>query len=285
MKRFRNLVAQSISSIAQSSVFLPSRFNRSTSTDFVDIDAPRTATSIDSEIGVRRNVVPLVDPTKVTRLGLLIDQPVPEEQVESDETTLESAAGAESTEGDLPYDDAEFADAVLEMEVEGAIDETWQDHGKAYLEDVKEISKILKSMRVRDICAVDTSAKTSSFDYMMFGTCEGSRHIHLSAWAVQESDRVHRISKVKRRRTDETWDVVPVGRILVNLMTESVRSDLSLERKWVVTASMDPLQFANSPVSEGRQTKAHGLWTLTLNLQDLEDFEVDYCKDTLLRQR
>ncbi|KAH9580103.1 hypothetical protein LSM04_008175 [Trypanosoma melophagium] len=184
----------------------------------------------------------------------------------------------------LPYDDEIFADMILGMEVEGAIDETWQDAGKALIEDVEEIVEVLRSLKVRDICAIDVSSKTSNFDYMIFGSCEGPRHIHLAAWAVQEADSLKRISKIRRKQSDHTWEAIPVGRIIVNLMQESIREELSLERKWSVTKSMDPLNMANAPVSEGRQVRAHGLWTLTLNLQDLEDFEVDYCKDTLMRQ-
>ncbi|TPP43310.1 Oligomerization domain family protein [Leishmania donovani] len=184
----------------------------------------------------------------------------------------------------LPYDDERFAEMLLEMEVNGVIDEAWQDAKKARMEDVKEIADILSSLKVRDLCCIDVSEKTSNFDYMMFGTCEGARHIHLAAWAVQDADKVHRISKIKRKQTDELWEVVPVGRIVVNLMVESFREEMTLERKWAVTRSMDPLAAANAPISEGRQVKAHGLWTLTLNLQDLEDFEVDYCKDILMRQ-
>lgn len=184
----------------------------------------------------------------------------------------------------LPYDDEQFAETLLKMEVDGVIDETWQDAHRAHLEDVKEIKAVLQSLKVRDICCIDVSSKTGSFDYIMFGTCEGSRHIHLAAWAAQEADSMKRVSKIKRQQTDELWEVVPIGRILLNLMVESLREDLTLERKWAVTRSMDPLQAANAPVSESRQVRAHGLWTLTLNLQDLEAFEVDYCKDTLLRQ-
>ncbi|KPI90174.1 hypothetical protein ABL78_0692 [Leptomonas seymouri] len=184
----------------------------------------------------------------------------------------------------LPYDDERFAEMLLEMEVNGVIDETWQDARKAHIEDVKEIASILASLKVRDMCCIDVSEKTSNFDYMMFGTCEGPRHIHLAAWAAQDADKVHRISKIKRKQTDELWEVVPIGRIVLNLMVESFREEMTLERKWVVTRSMDPLAAANAPISEGRQVKAHGLWTLTLNLQDLEDFEVDYCKDILMRQ-
>nr|CCM17596.1 hypothetical protein, conserved [Leishmania guyanensis] len=184
----------------------------------------------------------------------------------------------------LPYDDERFAEMLLEMEVNGVIDETWQDANRARLEDVKAIADILTSLKVRDLCCIDVSEKTSNFDYIVFGTCEGARHIHLAAWAVQDADRVHRVSKIRRKRTDELWEVVPVGRIVVNLMVESFREEMTLERKWAVTRSMDPLGAANAPISEGRQVKAHGLWTLTLNLQDLEDFEVDYCKDILMRQ-
>ncbi|RNF22208.1 hypothetical protein TcG_02308 [Trypanosoma cruzi] len=190
----------------------------------------------------------------------------------------------DSGEGSLPYDDELFAEMLLKMEVEGAIDETWQDARKAHIEDVIELLEVLRSLKVRDICAIDVSAKTSNFDYMLVGTCEGPRHIHLAAWAVQEADSLKRISKIKRKQTDHTWEVVPVGRIIVNLMQEPLREEMALERKWAVTKCMDPLTAANAPVSEGRQVKAHGLWTLTLNLQDLEDFEVDYCKDVLMRQ-
>lgn len=184
----------------------------------------------------------------------------------------------------LPYDDERFAEKILEMEVDGALDELWQDARKAHIEDVKEISNVLRDLKVRDVCAIDVSQKTSSFDYMIVGTCEGPRHIHIAAWAVQEADKLKRVSKVQRKKTDLLWEVVPVGRIVVNLMQESYRKQVNIERKWVVTKSMDPLQAANAPISEGRQVKAHGLWTLTLNLQDLEDFEVDYCKDVLMSQ-
>lgn len=186
---------------------------------------------------------------------------------------------------ELPFDDEEFAETILAMEVEGALDEAWQDSKKAHLEDVKELVEVLKEMRVRNIAAIDVSQKTSNFDYLVNGTCEGARHIHLAAWAVSEADKNHRVAKIPRQKTDHLWEVVAVGRIVVNLMQESYRNEINLERKWAVTKSMDPLQFAQAPVSEGRHSRAHGLWTLTLNLQDLEDFEVDYCKDVLLSQR
>lgn len=275
-----------------------------TISDFVDI-LPSTVSESAKEdvLGVSRNTSPGMGP--FTRLGLTPEPFSPNRgsafSRNSSQSTnslpLGSLAGEEkevqvndlslvtlSPKESLPFDDEEFAEKLLEIEVEGAIDECWQDEKKAYFEDVKEIAKILEAMKVRNICCVNTSQKTSNFDFIMFGTCEGQRHIHLASWAIQESDQVHRISKVKRKKTDETWEVVPVGRILVNLMTEDLREDLSLERKWAVTSTMDPLQVANAPVSEGRLGKAHGLWSLTLNLQDLEDFEIDYCKDALLKQ-
>jgi ribosomal silencing factor RsfS len=172
---------------------------------------------------------------------------------------------------------------ILEAEVEGALDETWQDSKRACVEDVRGIADVLKSLKVRDICCIDVTGKTSSFDYFVNGTCEGGRHIHLAAWAVQEADQ-RKVAKIPRRQTDHAWEVVTVGRIVVNLMTEAYRDEVAIERKWAVTKSMDPLDAAQGAVSEGRKIKAHGLWTLTLNLQDLEDFEIDYCKDVLLRQ-
>lgn len=274
-----------------------------TISDFVDILPNTVSESAKGVLGVTRNTPSGMGP--FTRLGLTPElssadksrsfsrsssqstSSVPlgsltgeDKEVQINDPSLVTLCPKES----LPFDDEEFAEKLLEMEVEGAIDECWQDEKKAYFEDVKEIAKILEAMKVRNICCVNTSQKTSNFDFIMFGTCEGQRHIHLASWAIQESDRVHRISKVKRKKTDETWEVVPVGRILVNLMTEDLRKDLSLERKWAVTTTMDPLHVANAPVSEGRLGKAHGLWSLTLNLQDLEDFEIDYCKDTLLKQ-
>jgi ribosomal silencing factor RsfS len=185
---------------------------------------------------------------------------------------------------DLPYDDPGFADAILKMEVEGALDDLWQDAPRARIEDVEAIVNIMRELKVRDVVAINTSAKTSSFDYLVVGTCDSLRHISLVAWSVSEADRLQRPTKVKRRKSDDVWDVVTVGRIVVNLMVEGYRNEVNVERKWAVTKSMDPLDHANSPVSEGRLSRMHGLWTLTLNLQDLEDFEVDYCKDVLLRQ-
>eukprot|EP00796_Vickermania_ingenoplastis_P005960 gene5960-4269_t len=265
--------------------FSPRLLSTSGTSDFVAEVSPPAGT-ITSVLGVVRNTKAA---GQKTRLGLPLTPPKASEQ-KMDRTLAQKEDMASNdvmlcADQDLPFDDETFAEKVLEMEVEGAIDESWQDQRRAYFDDVKEISRILHDLKVRDICCVDTSEKTSSFDYMMFGTCEGTRHIHLASWAVQEADRVHRISKVKRQKTDESWDVVPVGRILVNLMTQSCREDLSLERKWAVTSNMDPLKVANAPVSEGRYAGSHGLWSLTLNLQDLEDFEIDYCKDALLKQR
>lgn len=221
-----------------------------------------------------------------------INEKIARYDAESDASKRDGAAKSEfhqeaeaEMKSTLPFDDEEFAETVLAMEVEGALDEAWQDSRKAHLEDVKEIVGILKEMRVRDIAAIDVSQKTSSFDYIVNGTCEGARHVHLAAWAVSEADKKRRIAKNPRQKSDHLWEVVPVGRIVVNLMQESYRTEVNLERKWAVTKSMDPLQFAQAPVSEGRHSRAHGLWTLTLNLQDLEDFEVDYCKDVLLAQR
>lgn len=184
----------------------------------------------------------------------------------------------------LPYDSTNYAETILRMEVEGAIDETWQDTIQAKPEDVAEIVEVLKDSRARDIVAIDVRTKTSNFDFIVVATCESQRHMTLASWSVSEADKWNRISKPSRRKADELWEVVPVGRILVNLMIESYRNEVTVERKWAVTKSMDPLDAAHTRISEGRQVRMHGLWTLTMNLQDLEDFEIDYCKDVLLSQ-
>lgn len=267
--------------------------------DFVPLTTSSAGANENTPLGVSRSP-PTPSGQEYSRLGVPLAEPragKPAVRETSRSLTLTDRnilSGAEErarttpadTEaGTLPYDDEEFAETILQMEVEGALDETWQDHKKAHLDDVKALVKILNDMRVRDVCAIDVSQKTSSFDYLVVGTCEGPRHIHLAAWAVQEADQLQRVTKISRQQTDHMWEVVPVGRIVVNLMQESYRNEVNVERKWAVTKSMDPLDAANAPASEGRNTKAHGLWTLTLNLQDLEDFEVDYCKDVLLSQR
>lgn len=185
----------------------------------------------------------------------------------------------------LPFEDERMAAMVLEMEVSGHIDDSWQDARRAHFEDVQEIVAVLRESNVRDVVVIDTSCKTAAFDYIVFGTCEGMRHIHLAAWAVQEADKFQGVTKNRRQRTDDEWEVVTVGRILVNLMVPEFRERGSLERKWAVCSTMDPLQAAGPAISEGRQFRVHGIWSLTLNLQDLEDFEVDYCKEALLSQR
>jgi ribosomal silencing factor RsfS len=185
----------------------------------------------------------------------------------------------------LGYDDEQLAAKIIEMEVDGVIDETWQEGPRAHSEDVQSLCSILRDIKVADVVAICTKDKTSSFDYMIFGTCSGARHIGVAAWAISEADRHERVSKPRRRKTDDEWEVVTCGRILVNLMQQGYRERVFLERKWALTENTDPMAFARSPISEGRDLKMHGLWTLTVNLQDLEDFEVDYCKEALLRQR
>lgn len=185
----------------------------------------------------------------------------------------------------LPYDEPQFADVLLQMEVDGQIDACWQDAKKAHFEDVEALVGILRDMKVKEIAVIDTSQKTSVFDYIVVGTCEGSRHMHLASWAVQEADTLQRVAKLPRQRSDDLWEAVPVGRILINLMVQSYRDRVNVERKWAVARSMDPLNAARSAVSEGRPVLQHGLWLLTLNLRELQDFEVDYCKDMLLDQR
>lgn len=307
MRRF----VGSISRVASLSTFHSQRWNGIGSKaldeddDFVattTVAAPTSQSlslSSSTPLGVQRSA-PVPDDQEHSRLGVPLQEPrrgKPAVRENSRSLMLSEAKVMEAVherkdsqyndakESKLPYDDEDFAETILAMEVEGALDETWQDKKKAHLDDVKAIVKILTDMRVRDVCAIDVSQKTSSFDYLIVGTCEGSRHIHLAAWAVQEADQEQRISKIPRQQTDHLWEVVPVGRIVVNLMQESYRNEINVERKWAVTKSMDPLAAANAPVSEGRNSRSHGLWTLTLNLQDLEDFEVDYCKDILMSQR
>jgi ribosomal silencing factor RsfS len=214
------------------------------------------------------------------------DQPSVEQMMDfaaQQEAFKAQAAPASSPK--LPYDSEGMAEKILELEVEGALDEVWQDAKTAHIEDCREIVRILEQLRAKDICVIDTKSKNSAFDYYIGATCESGRHIALVAWAVQEADKVHCVSKVKRQKTDDEWEVVPIGRIVVNLMQEAFREKVNFERKWAVCSNMDPLNHARSPVSEGRMVRAHGLWTLTLNLQDLQDFEVDYCKDELLGQK
>ena len=254
--------------------------------DFVD---PGTGTApTDAALGVTRKVE--LEGAYLTRLGEVVQVPaqVEENQAEDlfDELERDAAAdvSAAAPQQPLGFDDDTLAQKVLEMEANGALDEAWQDRPQASPEDVAALCEMLRELKVSDVCAIRTAEKTSSFDFMIFGTCTGSRHIGIAAWAVSEADEQHRVAKPKRRKTDDEWEVVTCGRIVVNLMQQGYRDTANLERKWALTENTDPLAIARSAVSEGRNVKLHGLWTLTLNLQDLEDFEADYCKDALLRQ-
>jgi len=188
------------------------------------------------------------------------------------------------TMGELPFDAARMADAVLEMEVEGQIDYNWQECGTAYQEDVEALMKVIVENEGKNIVVICTKDKTFAFDYVIFVTCNGSRHINVVSWALDEANKYLATRKTSKRLMDTEWEPIPVGRIVVNLMTEEFRKRANFERKWALAVSMDPLNFCNNAVSEGRGIGTHGLWTLTLNLQDLEDFETDYCRDALLRQ-
>eukprot|EP00759_Apiculatamorpha_spiralis_P030727 PhF_6_TR32351/c0_g1_i1/m.47973 len=205
------------------------------------------------------------------------------EQNENSDKTLKVDLSV-GTVGQLPYDDYKMAEAVLEMEVEGQIDETWQDTKTAHEEDVEHVVKVLNDSKAMDVVVVCTKDKTYAFDYVVFATCHGSRHINLTSWALQEANKYVCLGKVNKNLRETEWEPIPVGRIIVNLMTESYRERANLERKWVLTSSCDPLNFCHAAVSEGRGIASHGLWTLTLNIQDLEDFENDYCREALLRQ-
>jgi ribosomal silencing factor RsfS len=242
------------------------------------------------ELGVKR------DPglgTRYTRLG----NPIPDAAESASRNAaaggggdaplvLEDVpSGGASSSEPLGYDDEQLAARILEMQVDGQIDEAWQEGPRASAQDVASICELLRELKVDDVTAVNTQQKTGSFDFMVFGTCVGSRHIAIAAWAISEADKNQRIAKPSRQKTDDEWEVVTCGRIVVNLMQAKCRERLSLERKWVLTENTDPMHAARAAVSEGRNVRVHGLWTLTVNLQDLEDYEVDYCKDTLLRQR
>jgi len=185
---------------------------------------------------------------------------------------------------ELPFDDAKKAEDVLEMGVEGQIQHNWQDTKKANIEDIEPLVSCLKKHKAWDIMVLDTKNKTYAFDYLIFASCAGSRHINMVSWHVQEVDRYASIAKIKRKLSETEWEPIPIGRIVVNLMTEKYRKKANFERKWALTSSMNPLDFCHHAISEGRGISSHGLWSLTLNLQDLEDFENDYCRETLLRQ-
>ncbi|KNH06378.1 iojap family protein [Perkinsela sp. CCAP 1560/4] len=184
----------------------------------------------------------------------------------------------------LPFDDAKKAEDVIEMGIEGQIAHNWQDTRTAHAEDIEPLVACLKRHKAWDIAVVDAKQKTYAFDYLIFASCRGTRHINLVSWAIQEIDRNVNISKIKRRLNETEWEPIPVGRIIVNLMTEKYRRKANFERKWALTSSMNPLDFCHHAVSEGRGISSHGLWSLTLNIQDLEDYENDYCRETLLRQ-
>ena len=259
--------------------------------DFVSSATPTTAgASPATELGVMRRED--LSGCRLTRLR---------NKLQSDHTQLPEGGAAPTAEpddaldvedevepaaasGDLGYDDERLAQKVLEMEADGILDEAWQDKPAASAEDVVSLCNLLRELKVEDVAAISTKDKTSSFDYMLFGTCAGARHISIAAWAISEADKHERLAKPRRHRSDELWEVVPVGRIVVNLMQRSHREHLSLERKWALTESTDPLAIAHPASSEGRGVRSHGIWTLTVNLQDLEDYEMDYCKDALLRQ-
>ena len=223
-----------------------------------------------------------LDPVETTEITVLNDLLASEE---SDYCGGYKATDAVPASEALPFDDSSFAETILKMEVDGQIDHVWQDTKKAHVEDVEELFDILRQMKVSDIVTIDVSQKTSCFDYIIVGTCEGARHINLASWAVSEADRFQSVAKMKRRKADELWEAVPVGRILVNLMQAAYREQVQVERKWAVARTMDPLNAAHPMVMEGRHVKQHGLWSLTVNLRDLQDFEVDYCKELLLGQR
>eukprot|EP00760_Papus_ankaliazontas_P007540 PhM_4_TR13367/c3_g1_i3/m.64912 len=186
--------------------------------------------------------------------------------------------------GELPYDDDRMAEIVLEMEVEGQIDETWADAKTAYIDDVESVCKILKDNNVLDLVVICTKEKTYTFDYVVFGTCHGPRHMNIVGWAIQETDRYVNLAKTAKGVRDTEWEAIPCGRIIVNLMTDEYRKSVNFERKWALTSTCDPMAAAHSAVSDGRGINSHGLWTLTLNLQDLSDFENDYCREYLLQQ-
>ena len=184
----------------------------------------------------------------------------------------------------LPFEDGRMAEGVLEMDVEGQIGACWQDTATAYGEDVEGLLKVLQETQAWDPVVVCTKDKTYAFDYIVFASCHGARHISLVSWGLQEANRFVGLARANKRLRDTEWEPIPVGRIVVNLMTEEFRKRAQFERKWILTSSCDPLDFCHNAVCEGRGIASHGLWSLTLNLQDLEDYEIDYCREALLRQ-
>ena len=255
--------------------------------DFVYQNIPEQQNALYDTTVVREQL--LSSETEVTLLNRPVDKKKPADVVEPFD---HRSQGLDTSTDDLsstplvqlPFDDAKKAEDVLQMSIEGQIQENWQDKNPAREEDVGVIVECLKKHKAWDIAVINTKTKTHTFDYLIFASCHGTRHINLLSWAVQELDKLARVAKMKRKLQETEWEPIPIGRIVVNLMTEKYRKKANFERKWVLTSSMNPLDFCHHAVSEGRGISSHGIWSLTLNIQDLEDYENDYCREALLRQ-
>ena len=158
-----------------------------TTTSFVDDDfvyqnAPETQNAL-YDTTVNRETMDLPN-AKYSRLG----QPIRRNEQEDILKPMNKAKADDRSELtsvpriQLPFDDARKAEDVLEMDIDGKIDETWQDSRAACIEDVDLLVECLKKNKAWDVTVVNAQNKKSVFDFLIFASCHGTRHINLVSW-------------------------------------------------------------------------------------------------------
>lgn len=100
---------------------------------------------------------------------------------------------------------------------------------------VKKLAAMIVDHKGIDVSAMDLRGLNSWTDFFVIATVSSSTHLkglqkHIKDFAVE-----HDIEILRRHRkvaSDDEWNLIDMGSIIVHLMTEKARAFYELERLW-----------------------------------------------------
>ncbi|MEN2998891.1 MAG: ribosome silencing factor [Brevinematia bacterium] len=98
---------------------------------------------------------------------------------------------------------------------------------------IDSLCNVLSSKKAEDIKIINTTKKTSEFDYMVIVTANGKYHIEAIADEVEKFIENNNITVLGKDVNPETgWIVFDLVHTVIHIMSPEVREYYSLERIW-----------------------------------------------------
>ena len=100
---------------------------------------------------------------------------------------------------------------------------------------VKDLSALIADHKGIDVTAMDLRGLNSWTDFFIIATVSSSAHLKGLQKYIKDFALEHDIEILRRHRkvaSDDEWNLIDMGSIVVHLMTEKARSFYELERLW-----------------------------------------------------